>query len=515
MFKKFSSLFSRRKNIPVLNTENTGQENASPAAKQEEPTIFKGTDVSDEHHFLLLTGIKEEEFIVQVLSAIEIANKSQTPIEDDNNKTNSPGIQKSEKEIFESFEVVKRMRFLEETLSGKEKHICNTYNYSYYHEALVRKRKQWNGNGVNKKEENNEDITESEHTKDNIYATILTEDLIRNNTYIKESFFGDSNSEADNEIPIGKTSGIQADLKREFALRSAVKEERLLEIRDNLKTYSIKNAQQVYKEYHSANTLFFWNLMGLMVSYLLLNFVIWYLLSPYQWKMIPLAMLLTAMLLFIPARGFAYLLRTENGNNIDKNAYPKRLQRTWHIVIDILIPIAVVLIILFINWPVIEGNTLPVLMAAGIFLLLLAARAGAGLWQPIFRSRYVAAQEKLFEKRSFTKYRKQHNKELAEAGLNDYSLAEETDKYINGSLAKLEQYNKKLEELIDRHKQKSRTLFADMLKEFYEDESTTFNAHYNMTGLQPYLQEIKDVSTVRRLLARLEYLYDMATESKT
>jgi hypothetical protein len=149
---------------------------------------------------------------------------------------------------------------------------------------------------------------------------------------------------------------------------------------------------------------------------------------------------------------------------------------------------------------------------AGVFLLLLLARGAVCLLLPGMPEKFKNVLEKLYQKRAFDKYRKEHEKNLL-AGNFNYRIIDEIKEHEKFFLESEAAFRERYLEILDKDKELNRQLFTTQLQEYYQDNEKNFNAYYKLSQGSPYLQDINDLGTVRRLLHRLDYFFIIAMGS--
>lgn len=537
--KLFTSLFRRQK-PPVAKQDETKENSntTTPVITSSyplsiTPVVFTAPDITEEKNFSLLTGIKEDEFIVQVLAAKENqSRKTEDPVIDENEP--APGNITGEP-LFESFELVKRLRSLEKDLTGKQAILEKKYTFEYYQQVLKNIRYHWGEDftSLTQKEDTPPENTNTKEGTGNTaptdkpdktidqpvpkhtYYPILQQQLGSGTLQLKEFFQGISqngNEQASENNKIQGTGALTQN-KTDYDKRRDIKHGLLDELKQEISDYNTKTASRIYKEYNEASSVFFWKTILLLSLLTLTFFFIWHLLSPYTWEFLPVAILLDFLLILVPAAGFKYLFKLNKDEIQPALNTGTKKRNGWLISLDILLPLVIVLIIVLVNWNKIAGYTLPFITIAGAFLLLLATRAGSALLFHGYRKDFRTAIEKLYAKRAFNKYARQHRKNMEIAKLTGFSPMSETDEYKTRFFTNQKEMREKFEEIVNKDRELNRQFFLKKLEEHYKDDQDNFNAWFNMTELSPYLHEIRDLGTVRRLLARLQYLYNLAIGS--
>jgi hypothetical protein len=481
-------------------------------------TNYVGIDVTDPNNFSLLTGIGEDEFVAQVLAAREKQRNAS------NVNGNIPaagtitgiGLNGA---LFETFGIVKRLREQETYLKGLHEKVMNVYSFENYQQILTNTRNLWKDNIAKDTTIDQEapsaeqdQISEERHR----YYKALMEQLNIDVSQLRDFYYGTHKNGNGDQAVNSLNQGVHAKLEADVQQRREVKQELVNEIKGNLELYNIEKEREVHRKSNEAYTKFFWKSILLLGVFSLTSILIWYLVSPFEWLLLPVAILLAATLIFVPAAGFKHLFRLnkEEENTSGPNTWtgPKK-KYGWLILFDIMLPLAIVMIILFINWNQITGYNTPYIILSAVFFLLMLIRAGICILIPNIRADYADAIKQFYEKKAFDRAYRQHVRNLGAAGLSDYIVSAETKQHKIEFLSYQMEVREKFYELIKKDGQFNRELFKERIEDHYQSNVENFNAFYKMTQLSPYTNEINDLGTVRKLLARLEYLYNLALGS--
>jgi uncharacterized membrane protein YqjE len=513
MIKRIYDLFSGR-NGPKADPPGNPANGASSVEIPSRVDPSGGIDISEENIFVRLAGLKEDDFLTQVLSVRQRLNGSLEAYEAGTSTTDqTAGIPISNDKLFESFEPVKRMRFMEQRLEEKQQSMDSTYTAGYYHHFLDRTRAMWNDRFPDQddKEPASEEKDNGVHSHK--YSILLDEQLELETRHLRAHFYTGEHQEQQ-AGPAGDNADALSVLAKNYDKRKEIKEKLIQQLETNIDLYSNTKNEELSRAYQLSYAHFFWSLLGMLVILALTTFFIWAFISPYRWPLLPIAFFFSWLLILTPARGFSYQLSPTPPGPL--NLHPReRRKNILFLTVDICIPLSIALLIVLINRDKIILDVSTILTALGIFLLFTVIRAGTCQLLPDFKIRYKEAQEALHTKRAFDKARKQHLQALKESGLNDFSPVKETDENIKKFLEYQTLCREKYEELILKDHQKRRMLFSEKLKGYYDDEKMSFHASFTTASMAPYDGEITDISLVRKVLARLHYLYALAMGSES
>lgn len=554
---KLKQLFGRRRNRDhvTLDPGEAGAQAAGGFTATNEQSTSKPAwhdnipDVTDETVFKRYAGVSEDEFLTQVLSVLEKAKEQaatgEETVEDSGEETAqayaanipSAGVPRGRKKLFERLEIVKRLRVLEGQLAAGHQQVAITYPFTWYTDIF--KKIQEMGGKEETGEGTGEAVTPGE-TKyqadaDWIFAS-LKEQAAMEISRVREFAYGQSHTGETGGKETGRKDvehGTLEALRKDFEERRTIKQLRLQDVKSNLDYFNNKKAEQVYQEAADAYTSYFWSLLGISLLFILVTFLSWYLISPLEWKYLPLALLFAAVLLLIPARGFARLFEQKKmattfseargdekikvvTEEPDKSRNWQSAVPSWNwllVAFDIFIPLSIVSIMLFINWNLAGVNWHTIAIMTAVFLFLTCIRICTFPLVNGFRQKYDTARQKLFIKKAFVKYYREHLLLLKEAGLADLFAEKETAESLRMQLDMNKQVSKRIEEILFNKREMSRQLLSSMLKDNISDQQVLKDAFFTEPPASPNSTEIPDLATVRKMLARLEYLFDMASAS--